>query len=105
MIHTIFFNRRCCFSNQHGVEFLNVTTGKNPISFSTDVILPTDRVTFQIKWEVDPQKEDHIKWLYDGTGTYCDSDEVAMLPQDLNMINCADHEDDDPICNDAPIAA
>lgn len=95
MTHTIAFNRLCSFTNQKGVAFFNVTTGKHPISFSTDSVLPTDCIVFDVEWEVDPQKEENIKWLYDGTGTYCGSDGVFMLLQDLNMINCADNEDDD----------
>lgn len=100
MIHTIVFNRQCCFSSQHGVEFFNLTTAKHPISFSTDTILPSDCIVFHVEWENDPQKGEHIKWLYDGTGTYCGTDGVHMLLQDLDMINCADHEDDD-----CPVAA
>ena len=105
MIHTIYFNRRCSFTNQHGVEFFNVTTGQHPISFSTDAIVPSDRIIFQVEWKVSPQKGDRIKWLYDGSGTYCDSDKVRMLPQDLNMINCADHADDNDETPSAPVAA
>jgi len=93
MIHTILFNKSALCFNQFGVSFFNETTGAYAFSFSSSTKLPAKLIVFDVKWHVKPQKGDHIKWLYDGTGSYQDVYHVSMLAQDIYMINCEDIDD------------
>lgn len=93
MIHTILFNKSALCFNQYGVSFFNETTGSHALSFSSSTKLPAKLIVFDVKWHVNPQKGDSIKWLYDGTGSYQDVHHTAMQAQDIYMINCADIND------------
>ena len=88
MIHTILFNKSALCFNQCGVSFFNETTNSYAFSFTSSTKLPAKVIVFDVKWHVNPQKGDSIKWLYDGAGSYQDVNHAPMLAQDVYMINC-----------------